>query len=142
MNTKMEVYAFTDDDGNERWLDVVSMRRRAEESLELIRIAIDMRRVEELFSSEAINQEHLRNQTMTGNPKPILICLELVKEDYQIGDGNHTYVAAAVAAELGRNMGLHDEQQASVEGWALTPKQWQPFLISRQMQSDLIKDHH
>ncbi|MCK0142997.1 hypothetical protein [Aliiroseovarius sp. F20344] len=135
MRTKTQVYVYTDDDGNERWLDVDTMRRWAESNLELTRIAIDSSRVEELISSGDLDKEQIRKNIETGHPKPVLICLDLVKEGYQIVDGNHSYVTSALAAGLAKQMGIHKEQHSGVDGWALTPDQWRPFLISRQIQS-------
>lgn len=130
---KSELYAFDDDSGLEQWLDVLSMRKWAEIHLELVRVAIDMKRVTQIFASDAINRDHLMKHTIRHKPRPIIICTDLCKEGDQIVDGNHTYVAAGMAAALGQQQGFKFPAPPSVEGWTLSKEQWMPFIIPRSV---------
>jgi hypothetical protein len=131
-----EVYSMTGKDGRPLHLDVVSMRRWAERHAEQVRVMIDFQYVERLISRGAVTEERVMGHTIMQVPKPVIVCLDINAEGDEIVDGNHTYVAAAVAWVKGREMGVPGFELIEhpwANGFLLTPEQWRPFVIPPSM---------
>jgi hypothetical protein len=133
---RSEVYSMTGKDGKPLHLDVVSMRRWAEQHAEQVRVMIDFQYIERLLARGAVTQEWVMGHTITQVPKPVIVCLDINEEGDEIVDGNHTYVAAAVAWAKGREMGVPGFELIEhpwASGFLLTPEQWRPFIIPLSM---------
>ncbi|MBY6139336.1 hypothetical protein KUV26_07785 [Leisingera daeponensis] len=127
--TRTEVFRYTDELGNEKLLAVAPLRRWAESNCDLKGIPIDVRKVEDMFENEKIDQEHLRRHTMTRDPRPIIVCENFRGMASEIVDGNHTYAAMATAVALAERSGMRLPMEPTVPGYVITRAQMERFLL-------------
>ena len=128
---KTEVYAYTDDNGQEQWLDVVGLRDWAEANLTVLRVPIDLQRVSDIITSDAIDIDHFKSHTLP-NPesaRPILICQNLTIGNDQIVDGNHTYVAYGMGVIMAQQQGIDMPVPPNAVGYVIAPDAWKRFVV-------------
>ena len=133
---KTEVYAYTDDNGQEQWLDVVGLRTWADAHLPILRVPIDLQRVSDIITSDAIDVEHFKSHTLP-NPesaRPILICQNLTKGNDQIVDGNHTYVAYGMGVAMAQQEGIEMPVPPSAAGYMIEPDAWKRFVVPPELR--------
>ena len=80
---KSEVFNYTDENGDVQW----------------IAVDIDPAMVEHTLRSDRVTQEHVMQHTMKQDIRPILIAEDFHDGMAEIVDGNHTYIAMAVAVK-------------------------------------------
>lgn len=132
---RSEVYSMTGKDGEPLHLDVVGMRKWAEQHAERVSIPIDIEYINRLIARDAITED--RDRAVMGNPdgpKPLLLCRDINSDGDEIVDGNHTYAAmglALMAAE--RQGGLPPGFKPRANAYELLPEHWQRFVIPLSM---------
>lgn len=134
-HSETELFQYTDESGNEQWLAIKPLRHWAEKNCKLQGIPIDIRKVEDMFANGKIDEEHLRQHTMTHLPRPIVVCENFREEASEIVDGNHTYVAMATAVALAERQGMSFPGSAAVPGYIVTRTQMEKFLIPPEMRN-------
>lgn len=126
---KEQVFAFEGVDGFERVLNVEAMRVWAENNLQLEGVDIDINKVEDMLKNDRIDREYLLNYTMHAGPKPILVCVDFVDDRSEIVDGNHTYVAMALALARAAEMGISMPGPLRAPAYVFEREQWSRFLV-------------
>lgn len=129
---KSEVFSYTDDDGTEQWLAVEPLRLWAEENLPLVGVDLDIQKVEQILSSGRVSQEHVMQYTISQDVRPIIVALDYEKSQAEIVDGNHTYIAMAVAAAKAQEMGLMLPPR--VPAYCIERDDWMKFLVPRELR--------
>ncbi len=111
-------------------LDVGRMRAWAEQNVELEKIQIVGEHVTRLVEGGTIEKDRVIGHTINQVPKPILVCENPSGLGDEIVDGNHTYVATAIAWAQGVDQGtIPSSMTPFVVGYGLTPAQWRPFVL-------------
>lgn len=130
---KSEVFNYTDENGDEQWIAVEPLRQWAEKNLTISAVDIDPAMVERTLKSDRVTQEHVMQHTMKQDVRPILIAEDYHDGMAEIVDGNHTYVAMAVAAKKGREMGLEIPPHAPA--YCIKRSIWMQFLVPLDQRS-------
>lgn len=124
-----EIFEYTDEDGVEQWLAVEPLRRWAEENLTLVGADINVSKIEDMLSNGKINKDHVMDVTFKNNPRPILVCEDFADGCAEIVDGNHTYVAMAIAKAKAEEMGIQLQQEPAAPAYVIERKDWTRFLV-------------
>ena len=69
------------------------------------------------------------NHTMCAFPKPILVCDDFEDGRAEIVDGNHTYVAMAIAQAKAAEMGIVIPFPLRAPAYVFDRKDWIRFLV-------------
>lgn len=131
---KSEVFVFTDESGEEQWLAVEPLRHWAEENLSLVGVDIDPAKIEDILSNGRINKDHVTKVTFKSNPRPILVCEEFAEGRAEIVDGNHSYVAMAVAVAKAGEMGIQLTKKPAAPAYVVGRQDWTRFLIPMEQR--------
>lgn len=129
---KSEVFSYTDEEGNEQWLAVEPLRFWAEENQPLVGVDLDMQKVEKILSSGRISKEHVMQHTMSQDVRPVIVALDYEDGQAEIVDGNHTYIAMAVAAAKTQEMGLMLPPR--VPAYCIEREDWMKFLVPTELR--------
>lgn len=129
LRQKTQVFAFEDSNGVNRALNVEAMRVWAEKSLRLVGVDIDINKVEDMLKRDRIDREHVMKHTMCAFPKPILVCDDFEDGRAEIVDGNHTYVAMAIAQAKAAEMGIVIPFPLRAPAYVFDRKDWTRFLV-------------
>lgn len=125
----VQVFTYTDVDGVKKSLNVESMREWATTNLELVAVDIDITKVEDMLKNERIDKEHVMNVSLQSDPKPILVCDDFVDGQAEIVDGNHTYVAMAIAAAKASEMDINLPGPPRVPAYVFDREIWSRFHV-------------
>lgn len=88
-----------------------------------------MAKIEDILANGRINKDHVTDFTLKNNPRPILVCEDFAEGRVEIVDGNHTYVAMAVAATKAGEMGFQLTQKPAAPAYVIERKDWTRFLV-------------
>lgn len=125
-----QYYDLTGKGGQPLRIDVVPMRRWAEKHAELVSIPLDIAYVERLLARAAVTEQGVHAVMARMSPKPILLCRDINDDGDEIVDGNHTYVALAIAWAKGQQAGLVPAGPApGVPAFCLVPQDWGRFVV-------------
>lgn len=128
---RREIFTTSNLGDREIHLDVGAMRAWAEQNVQLESIKICANHVKRLVEGGAISEERIMQHTMKQIPKPILVCEHPEGLGDELVDGNHTYVAVAMAWARGIELGrIKPAVLPNVPGYGLTPAQWQQFVLT------------
>lgn len=121
----------TGKDGEPLHLDVVSMRRWAEQHAERVSIPIDIEYINRLIARGAVTQERvIAVMENPDGPKPLLLCRNINSDGDEIVDGNHTYAALGWALATAERQGkLPTGFTPRANACELFPEHWQRFII-------------
>lgn len=126
---KTQFFAFEDSLGINRALNVEAMRVFAEKTLQLVGVDIDINKVEDMLKRDRIDREHVMNHTMRAFSKPILVCDDFEDGRAEIVDGNHTYVAMAIAQAKAAEIGIAIPFPLRAPAYVFERKEWTRFLV-------------
>ena len=129
LRKKTQVFAFEDSNGVNRALNVEAMRVWAEKSLRLVGVDIDINKVEDMLKRDRIDREHVMKHTMCAFPKPILVCDDFEDGRAEIVDGNHAYIAMAIAQAKAAEMGIAIPIPLRAPAYVFERNQWTRFLV-------------
>lgn len=129
LRKKTQVFAFEDSNGVNRALNVEAMRVWAEKSLRLVGVDIDVNKVEDMLKRDRIDREHVMKHTMCAFPKPILVCDDFEDGRAEIVDGNHAYIAMAIAQAKAAEMGIAIPIPLRAPAYVFERNQWTRFLV-------------
>jgi hypothetical protein len=126
---KTEVFAYDDANGVKRMLNVATMRAWAQQHLPLVGVDIDIDKVEDMLKNGRIDREHLLTHTLPAGPKPIIVCADFENGCDEIVDGNHTYMAMALAIAEAAAMGNSPSVPMRIPAYVFERDDWMRFLI-------------
>lgn len=129
VETKMQVFTYTDQGGEERSLNTEAMRMWAEANLELVPVDLDINKIEDILKHGRIDENHVMNGCFRSGPKPILVCDDFDGGRAEIVDGNHTYVAMAIAAAKASEMGLNLPEIPRAPAYVFKREVWTRFFM-------------
>ncbi|WP_298938515.1 hypothetical protein [uncultured Ruegeria sp.] len=101
-----------------------------------MRVPLDLRRVSEIITSNAIDVEHFKSHTLP-NPesaRPALICQNLTTGNDQIVDGNLTYVAFGMGVIMAQQEGIEMPVPPSAAGYMIEPVAWKRFVVPPELR--------
>lgn len=121
------------------YFDVFSMREWAAVNCQIVPLAYDWDRAARLLEREAVSFEHIRDHTIKGNLRPVIIGRNAAGpgED-QMLDGAHRYIAAGAAATAA---GLNGTV-FPIPAYVLEPDEWRQFLVPLHIAKAFHFDEH
>lgn len=121
----------TGKDGKPLHLDIMSMRRWAEQHAERVSIPIDLEYIERLFARNAITSERvIAVMSASAFPKPLLMCRDINSDGDEIVDGNHTYAALGLSLAAAVCAGQRPPNfKPLANAYMLLPEHWQQFVL-------------
>ncbi|WP_299956810.1 hypothetical protein [uncultured Roseobacter sp.] len=120
-----EIFTFTPAHGPTIVFDVTGMRAYAERYLRWEEVSVDLYKVNDMLKKGQVDLEHLQNHTLLKGPKPLIVCNNILDGMREIVDGNHTYVAMAIA----HANSLQTGQTVHMLAYHFEREQWEKFLI-------------
>ena len=128
---KSEVFIYTDEEDSEQWLAVEPLRQWAEENQPLVGVDLDAKKVEQILRSDRVSKEHVMQHTLAHDIRPIIVALDYHNGQAEIVDGNHTYMAMAVAAARAQEMGIINLPK--VPAYCIEREDWVMFIVPPEL---------
>ncbi|WP_120503624.1 hypothetical protein [Sulfitobacter mediterraneus] len=127
--TIVQAFTYVDAEGLERSLNTDAMRMWAEANLDLTKVDIDLKKIEDMIKHGRIDKDYVMTGSLRSEPKPILICNDFEDGRAEIVDGNHTYVAMAVAAAMAPKLGIGLPDNPRAPAFVLDREFWTRFFL-------------